>query len=135
MVCKSKSDSTLSSRVLVNASINSGGRSWINPIVSLIRSSCHELVKSVMNSLLSNPPPFGSTPRVPCPSLCSLECFVKEDAGIADTRILPTLVPSVAKSLSAERTCLLHSALNSVDLPALVYHTIPTVCSPWRLRR
>lgn len=46
--------------------------------------------------------------------------------------ILPTLVPSVAKSLSSARTHFFVRVLNNEDLPALVYPTIPMVESHFR---
>ncbi len=50
------------------------------------------------------------------------------------THILPTDVPSVAKSLFSERTHFFVRALARADLPALVYPTIPMVLSCFRLR-
>lgn len=45
--------------------------------------------------------------------------------------IFPTLVQSVAKSLFSASTHLLVRELRIDDLPALVYHTIPTVGNPF----
>ena len=45
--------------------------------------------------------------------------------------IFPTLVPSVAKSLSSESTHLFVRAFRSVDFHAFVYPTIHTVKNPF----
>jgi len=52
-------------------------------------------------------------------------------SGFFISHIFPTLVHSVAKSLFAAKTHLLVSELSIDDLPALVYHTIPTVGNPF----
>lgn len=97
ITCKRRSDSIESSRVDLNASIRSGGRSRMNQIVSQMRISCP----------LSSP---------------------------VATHILPTDVPSVAKSLFSERTHFFVRAFARADLPALVYPTIPTVFRSLRFR-
>ena len=91
-----RSASMESSSVDRKAAISSGGRSRINPIVSLISTSSHIQSSS--------------------------------SAGIY---ILPTFVPSVAKSLFSASTHFFVSAFMSVDFPALVYQTIPTVANPF----
>ncbi len=108
MTCRRISLSIESSRVDVKAAMRSGGRSRINPIVSLRRISI----------------PWTSWYQ-------ELSSFPHRES---ESQSLPTLVPRVAKSLSSASTHLCVRVLNREDFPALVYPTIPTVFSHFRFR-
>jgi len=101
ITCNNISDSIESSSVDLNASINFGGNSLINQIVSFINTSFGGIYTQVFSSYE------------------------------ASTNIFHTLVQRVANSLSSANTHFLVSAFVRVDFQAFVYPTTQTVFIPF----